>query len=25
MENNFTVPYRDLHLWIDVSEVQYGI
>jgi len=25
IENNFTVPYRDLHLWIDVSEVQYGI
>ena len=25
MENNFTAPYRDLHLWIDVSEVQYGI
>ncbi|MBC2697341.1 MAG: DUF1616 domain-containing protein [ANME-2 cluster archaeon] len=24
-ENNFTVPYRDLHLWIDVSELQYGI
>jgi uncharacterized membrane protein len=24
-EHNFTAPYRDLHLWIDVSEVQYGI
>jgi uncharacterized membrane protein len=24
-ENNFTAPYRDLHLWIDVSEVENGI
>ena len=24
-EHNFSAPYRDLHLWIDVLEVQYGI